>query len=48
MKSWILRRHLILLAVGLALLYWILESLVMMAFFEGGTFVEQILISGRA
>ena len=42
MKSWILRRHLVLFAAGLALLYWILEALAMMAFFEEGTFAEQI------
>ena len=43
MKSWILRRHLVLFAAGLALLYWILESLLMVIAFDEGTFAEQIL-----
>ncbi len=41
MKDWIRRRHLILLAVGLALLYWALEGLVMLLFFEEGAYAEQ-------
>ena len=42
MKSWILKRHLILFAAGLAMLYWILEAVAMMTVFDEGAFAEQI------